>query len=483
LFELEPATFDEDELWKLAEAMKGDGEAKDGDDPEEGDFGAAYTYLGQFIDHDLTFDPSTFDQQSSDPHAIVNFRTPGFDLDNLYGRGPADQPYLFDGPQRRMLLGEKLFVVARNPNAFDLQRSVAASDGTKRAIIGDPRNDENVIVSQFQGMIQRFHNRIAAEFLAIDPDVPFVDIAIEVRRHYQWVVVHDFLTKIVSRSVLDAVSPAIVDAAKSFANHPPALKVYWFRDRRMPVEFSVAAYRLGHSMVRPGYRVNEITPPLKIFDHINPKGGLNAFGEFPRTWTIDWQRFLDLGIGPSVSTDDDRVQRAYKIDTSLVEPLAHLPTSVAGDEGSARPRLRSLAFRNLLRGQSLRLPSGQAIARAMGATVLRDAEIVIGPAEDGSTETETPQGAKLKTIVDISPTFAGNCPLWVYVLAEARRNFYGSDKRACLGAVGGRIVAETFLALLAGDPSSIVNTPSWRPRFASGLAFGLPELLRAALGL
>jgi len=480
MFELPAAKFTEDDLFALAEAMKGEANLAEGPDPEESDFGAAYTYFGQFVDHDLTFDPSTFAQQKNDPNGIVDFRTPRFDLDNVYGRGPGDEPFLYDGREKKLLLGQKLFLVERNPDARDLPRSEATSDGTRRAIIGDPRNDENVIISQLQGMMQRFHNRMVDIVTAGNANVPFDDIQLEVRRHYQWVVLHDFLPKIVDKDILDSISPAIADPDGAFDKHPPKLRFYKFKEPRMPVEFSVAAYRLGHSMVRPAYRVNEFTTALAIFDHDNPTNGLNAFGDFPKSWAIDWQRFVDLGLRHGPETKTDRVQRAYKIDTSLVEPLFNLPFSIAGDEARAKARLLSLAFRNLLRGQLLLLPSGQDVARAMHFTPLTDQEIIIFKAEDGTQETDGEGGAKAPTITDVSKAFAGKCPLWTYCLAESRRNFYNKGQ-ARLGQVGGTIVGETFLALMMADETSIVHHPHWRPRF--GLPFGLPEILKTALGV
>src|ERR1700688_2036498 len=116
---------------------------KDGNDPEESGIPALYTYLGQFIDHDITFDPMSSLMQQSDPDALTDFRTPAFDLDNVYGRGPSDQPYLYDNG-RTFLLGDKIGG-GSDPNARDLSRNNA---NPRRAIIGDPRNDENSIVSQ-----------------------------------------------------------------------------------------------------------------------------------------------------------------------------------------------------------------------------------------------------------------------------------------------------------------------------------------------
>ena len=471
------ADFSDDDLWKLADAMKGDDKVQDQADPEESDIPAAYTYLGQFIDHDITFDPSAFSQQESDPDGIIDFRTPRFDLDNVYGRGPSDQPYLYD--INNLLLGDKFFIINRNPKGRDLPRAAANAAGIRRAIIGDPRNDENVIVSQLQGMMLRFHNRVAA----LSPGAGFDVVQRKVRWHYQWILIHDFLPRIVDRAVLDAISPAIADTSKDLASHKPHLKCYHFHDAIMPVEFSVAAYRFGHSMVRPGYRVNEFTTPLRIFDHQNPTNGLNAFGEFPKSWCIDWQRFVDLGVGPHPEPDTDRVQLAYKIDTSMVEPLTDLPKSIAGDEAVANPRLFSLAFRNLVRGKKLLLPSGQDVARAMGHTPLSDAEILIGAAENDAPNEQ--HGAK--KITDVSPAFAGTCPLWTYVLAEARHSLFHPPTnqalhRTRLGPVGGRIVAEVFLGLLTKDPNSFYHAPApWAPDLGHGRNFLLADLLNIAL--
>src|SRR4029077_12933788 len=246
---LHPAKFGKDEAENLANlALLG---AKmsatfdpptDGKDPEESGIPALYTYLGQFIDHDITFDPASSLQMQDDPDALTDFRTPAFDLDNVYGRGPDDQPYMYDGKDA-FLRGNNL--TGGDPNATDLPRNSATP---ARALIGDPRNDENTIVSQLQGLFHRFHNRTVQD----NPDLTFEQIQKRVRFHYQYVVLNDFLPRIVQSNVLKDL--------KNETGQYEAKKLkffHWKSGPFMPVEFSVACYRLGHSMIRPGYRLND----------------------------------------------------------------------------------------------------------------------------------------------------------------------------------------------------------------------------------
>jgi hypothetical protein len=483
----------ESALKKLGKAMESTkDDPKDGPDDEEGGFPAAYTYLGQFIDHDLTFDPVSSLARQNDPDALVDFRTPRFDLDDVYGRGPNDQPYLYDGG-RAFLLGRKLTGDALGTalNAHDLPRSAGTGGNpdAHRAIIGDPRNDENVIVSQFQGLMLRFHNLLAAK----NAGMAFADVQREVRFHYQWVVLNDFLPTVVSAEVLAQVLPHLGNGTNVSVD-PPNLEFFGPGDSAfIPLEFSAAAYRFGHSMIRPGYRLNDEIGPLPIFAFRSDPNGpsLGGFTEFPSTWAIDWGRFVDLEPRPYGNPDTpgeaggdgnlQRTQLAYKIDTSLVNPLKDLPLRVAGDPPP------SLPARNLLRGWRLRLPSGQSVARAMAIAPLADDEIQIGKF--------TGDAADIKgSLVDVGGlAFAGNCPLWTYVLAETEEvtiDFATEDGTRSistrrLGPVGGRIVAETFAGLLAADSSSFINIdPLWTPDpdlVNSDGVFGLRELIAAAL--
>jgi hypothetical protein len=447
---------------------------RDGFDAEESGIPALYTYFGQFIDHDITFDPMTTLIQHSDPDGLIDFRTPALDLDNVYGRGPDDQPYMYDGP-RKFFLGDKIGG-GNDANARDLPRNQATP---QRALIGDPRNDENAIVSQLQGLFLRFHNRLADDRIDL---ATFDALEREVRFHYQYVVLNDFLPRIVHSSVLASLKTGnAYDKSK--------LKFYkWRNDPFMPAEFSVAAYRLGHSMIRPGYRLND-NVFLPIFPAPNQglNEGLAGFRKMNPAWGIDWGRFIDIEIRPyggDVDPPDDvmkkRLQFAYRIDTSLVNPLGKLPKEIAENPSS-------LAARNLIRSYMLGLPSGQNVARAMGITPLCDSEIMIGKAVD-----KPEKGDIRGSVADIDALkpFRGNCPLWTYILAEAAKHqepveIPVTEKKKImtprLGPVGGRIVAEVFLGMMFGDPDSMLAIdPNWKPSL--GVDFKLKDLVNYGLG-
>jgi Animal haem peroxidase len=468
---LPPATFGstDDEnianLAKLGDAMSADFDPpKDGKDDEESGIPALYTYLGQFIDHDITFDPASSLQKQNDPDALTDFRTPAFDLDNVYGRGPDDQPYMYDGGNA-FLLGDP--IQGGDPNAKDLPRNNA---NPRRALIGDPRNDENSIVSQLHGLFLRFHNRT----LASNPALSFADVQQLVRFHYQYVVLHDFLPRIIHSSVLHALQSG---------QHYDRDKLQFFRWKHepfIPVEFSAAAYRLGHSMIRPGYRLNDaiLLPIFPVPAQGFPEG-LTGFRAMNSAWGIDWGRFIDIDIRTYNGTDAEnkkRLQFAYRIDTSLVNPLKNLPPAVASNPAS-------LAQRNLERGWRLGLPSGQSIARAMRIKPLADADILIGQGVD------TPD-QPLGNILSVSNVFANNCPLWTYILAEAMHHKETvkipvkedvSITTPKLGPVGGRIVAEVFLGLIFGDAHSLLRLdPDWQPK--QGATFALKDFVAYALG-
>ena len=455
-------------------------------DPEEDrEITAAYTYLGQFVDHDLTFDPTSRLREALTDRqleVLADFRTPRFDLDNLYGRGPADQPYMYAEDGIRMLLGEPM-----SGNPFDRDARQIPRGPSGRALIGDPRNDENRIVAQLHAIFLRFHNRVA-DYLArpehLGKNVSFEEVREQVRWHYQWMLVTDFLPTVVNNETFHSV----------FADpHNPAPRLPGLKNglRLMPVEFSVAAFRFGHSMIRPQYRLNTTVERRPIFlpkdhdfAHVDDAADLGGFRPIPSDWAIDWQFFIDLEHGakpaaaaPLFDPIARRPQRAYKIDTSLASPLRRLPTRIASKPSR-------LARRNLERGATFRLPSGQAVARALGEKVIHDKDLVIGKA------TEKGEKTPLKLIAE---SFAGRAPLWAYILSEAQVLSWDRAGSGVspdnipikLGPVGGRIVAGVFAALLRGDPTSYLNQDArFTPitDFARDGRFGLAELINVALG-
>jgi hypothetical protein len=485
LFDAQPSTpYTDDDLRALAAAMTADPDIPptpetEVDAEENSAVESGYTYLGQFIDHDLTLDPTSSLREHLTPQQLeelADFRTPRFDLDCLYGRGPDDQPYLYQPDGVRLLLGSPMSGNDRDPGAVDVPRGPNG-----RALIGDPRNDENRIVAQLQATMLRFHNAVADAM----PGADFRTVRQQVRWHYQWVVVNDFLPTMVNEATVQRVFPHLAAGTSIADDRPqPGLPGAEYGLRLMPVEFSVAGYRFGHSMIRPIYRLNESLSRRQIFSTSrDPAGDLGGMRPIPSDWAIDWQFFLDIGDGADATPPEAndhitrRPQQAYKIDTSLVNPLGLLPRTIAVDPPS-------LAERNLLRGATFELPSGQQVACALGEKALDDELLLIGKA----TEDPADQG---RPITEISPRFAGNTPLWTYVLAEAWRTSWQAVPDPVdatpirLGPVGGRIVAGTFAALLVGDPVSIVHAPDFAPlpqfRRSDG-GFGFAEMVKAALG-
>jgi hypothetical protein len=484
--DLRPARFDHRDLEKLADAMIASPEEppletdpREGStkDPEENTaIPAAYTYLGQFADHDITFDPTSQLRESLTPariRALADFRTPRFDLDNLYGRGPDDQPYMYCPDGVHMLLGDPLSGNPFDPDARQLPRGP-----TGRALIGDPRDDENRIVAQLHAIFLRFHNKVADHLAKTHPGrtISFEEVRNEVRHYYQWMLVTDFLPKVINGDTYQSVFPNPWRPVRTIPGLRKGLGL-------MPVEFSVAAYRFGHSMVRPNYRLNAaIQRPIFSTDAADT-ADLGGMRPIPDGWAIDWQLFIDLEHGatpaPGGSPDDlsaRETQLSYKIDTSLANPLGHLPPRIAADPPN-------LALRNLQRGAVFGLPSGQDVAWILGVPAIADEKIMIGTATSGSS---------WKPITEVAPGCAGKAPLWTYILSEAQVTSWAAhpdmavnDIPIKLGPVGGRLIAEVFAALLFGDPTSYLNArPAFRliPRFAPNGKFGLAELINVALG-
>ena len=454
---------EENDLLELADSMTQTGLADNPSIP------AGFTYLGQFVDHDITFDPNSSLQRMNDPEGLVNFRTPRFDLDSLYGRGPVETPFMYDQADPdgvKLLVGRVINDEGgREANQHDLPRNDFRNPTSlqQRALIGDPRNDENTFVSQLHLLFIKFHNRVVDRVRRNRPrlkgDNLFKEVQRIVRWHYQWVVTFDFLARTIPEGMLDRLLVTDEDGLRK-------VRLRFYRPRRqpfMPVEFSVAAYRFGHSQVRGRYSINTTVQGKPTFlpaDQLPPKSNSFAFrtADFrgfrglPPFWTISWPFFFELEGGQQV------LQPSFKIDTKISGPLFDaLPGANHQD-----PIDRSLPRRNLLRGKALGLPSGQRVAKAMGVP---NSSILAG--SDLGLE------GKLLEI------FGEETPLWYYVLKEAEVQ-QGGER---LGRVGGRIVAEVLLGVLNGDPLSFLSVePNWEPELPSTQdgQFTMADLIRFA---
>ncbi|MGR5519993.1 peroxidase family protein [Vibrio sp. PNB22_4_2] len=392
-------------------------------------------FFGQFIDHDITLDVETSFEQVVNVGELSNARTPTLDLDCIYGNGPEASPFLYHATGD--FSGVKLLTGA-DGTAYSGQAQVLTAEDLQRtshgtAIIGDPRNDENRIVSQLQlGMI-RFHNKIVDALHTAHSEWEGSELFEKARQtttwHYQWSILNDFLPTMCGNAVVSD----ILGRGRQFYcvdNDTPFI----------PVEFSVAAYRFGHSMVPQKIQIQKNGSSFELFGKklgrgFSPLSDLDA--------VVDWNELVNANPG-------HQVQMAEKLDSKLASDLLNLPFITTGES--------SLATRNLLRGQGFQLPSGEVIAAAMGR----------GKSEINQV---SQKAANIAGGIDLS----NGTPLWFYLLTEAEcigretstGNFDGGEG---LGPVGARIVAETIIGLMELDSRSfLASNRNWDPEEGVGV--------------
>ena len=426
---------DPEGLKKLGDAM-----SEPADTDQNADIPAGMTYLGQFIDHDITRTPSEGTGlgvvANLDPELVENLRTPSLDLDSLYRAGPeAEDFFQSDG---------KRFVIGKNTNLpglpEGLENDLPRDPESRQARIGDNRNDENLAVAQTHLHFLKFHNKVLDD----DSSLAFDQARKIVRQHYQSIVLHDYVPRFVDRDIYDNV----------MANG----RTWWMPEGAykkselcMPIEFSVAAFRFGHSQVRNEYEWNRVFSTdgqvqrkasfAELFQFSIGSGDMRGLPTLPSNWVVDWTRLHDFtdiaGVHNHMNSNKTR-----PIDTFLAFDLRDLP-EFQGMEAI----LRNLAARNLLRGAQLKLPTGQQLAELMKVTPLTPAEVAQGPhgkvIKDNGFDTAT--------------------PLWYYILKEAEVRHGGQR----LGEVGSTIVVETFHGLAECSEHSILKEAGWKPTVPS----------------
>ena len=419
------------------------GEAMD-DTPEENALDsrlpAVFTYFGQFIAHDITWEKGTQDitavseirpWRQEQVEAIVNKRSGSLDLDCVYGDGTFEVPR--DEANGTLKIGLVAQASCRPPNKDDLNDVPRTSfsqsrEQARRALIGDPRNDANTIISQLHVAFLRAHNKLMESNSFADARTKLVQL-------YQTIVVEDYLNRIIRPDVFS-----------QFREQPDLLHSGNF----MPVEFSAAAFRFGHTMIRTSYDLNQNFKGKGSNLSITRLFGVppGYYHNLPESWIIEWEHFVDGGTN-----------LARQISTQMAEPLSLLPDL---PDNPFRDQ-QSLAVRDLWRGYIFRLPTGQAVAGEIG---LED-EIV--KPDDFRRLVPSSQWEVLS-----NSEFLEKTPLWFYILAEAAREKERHPDKDYLGPVGSHLVAGVLMGLLYKSKNSILQNGN------SQLGSTLNHLLRWA---
>jgi hypothetical protein len=383
-------------------------------DDADSQVSAVWPFFGQFIAHDITADRSPLGHRAN-PAQLRNFRVPKANLEGVYGAGPVGSPYLYskDDPAK-LLLSATGSDVPRNHEGI--------------ALIGDPRNDVHLFTSQMAVAFIKLHNSLVDRLRhdeAAEEDI-FEHARLAASWHYQHVILREFLPGLVGAQL----TAELLDSGPQLYRGEAGPYI--------PFEFADAAYRYGHAQIRDSYQVNEHFGPCPVFPD------LMGFGPVPAEHTVDWALQIDVeGHAPA--------QRAKRIDSRLPAALISLPTQISGSAPGTD--YASLANRDLQRGQAVGLASGEAIADRLGVQALSAEQV--GLAERG---------------------WAGETPLWFYILREAEV-MHGGDR---LGPVGGRIVGEVLVGIIDADPESFRSVaPNWTPTLPARRAgaYGLADIL------
>lgn len=418
---------------------------------------SGYVYFGQFVDHDLTRNNTLLANAKPQAGATANCRRAALDLEVLYGNGPVASSALYaDGEKLRLGEAEAYTETVFPYHSYAASQNDLYRDGSGKAVVVDSRSDENVIIAQMHVLWIKLHNRLldlAQEQEELLTGLPEGSLFAQVRQLvvwlYQWIIVHDFLPSFIRNDVLLDVflrrNLQLYRVVGPLSRTPFSL----------PIEFTVAAYRFGHSMVRDEYTLAKgrsvSTPELLMMT--NKGGGITS--GLRADFVIDWSLFLE---------EKTFANRGERIDTFIASALSRIPGTI-------------LPQTTLLRGSAMHLPSGEEFAKHFNWPVLAAVDIPasVGPAQ----------------VLFQDTSFRGRTPLWYYLLRESavaavfepgpRDDSFLLQK---LGLAGSRIVAEVFYQVLMADGNSIFHSGRhWQPPSCVIGPSRTPEKLSSLLAL
>jgi hypothetical protein len=395
---------------------------------------AGYTYLGQFIAHDIThfFDSSNkslarqFTEQEQ-----YNLRTPSLDLDSLYGHPSEFGPHIpsrdgkFINNSEYDYNGRSLF--------YDLPR---ADDGL--AHIGDERNDENMFLAQVHLLFMNAHNRLFDLYRAAGESNPFKKARQELTLTFQRLVLDDFLRRLLNPLVYNKLFES--SGSLTLLDVQPGQKI------KIPHEFSAAAFRFGHSLVRGSYKISyqgehEPQNVSRIFELTRAGGKWQEV--HPDRFSMAWSAQVDLS---RYGVKDDW-QPAEKIDSFLIAEMRDLMVEPPSDN--------NVIVRNLKKGRELGLGSGQSIIDAIRATA--NGESYCEQMELDVLDFSKIRSNKMQDLLDRF-SLRKNMPLWTYILLEPAQYYPGRLAHRKLGSLGSILVGEVLRALILTSRTSALQS-------------------------
>jgi Animal haem peroxidase len=452
---------------------------------------AAYTYFGQFVNHDISapvgdvvarsrpaspsgivgaVDPPGLDRDRRSAsetilESLINEHAAPLSLASLYGDGPSSSDpqvaalYTADGLLFRLattsVAPDSFFSITLGIPAETVVHASGARDiprKNRKPLIADHRNDENVIISQLHLAMMLFHNKavVALKPHFADRAQRFREARRLVTRHYQWLILNDYLPSLLSREVL----------RRPLAEWPSRLTEM----NAVPLEFTTAAFRFGHSMVGSAYDFNanfgidgrisatgaSLEDLFAFTSHKNMQSVETKTLRLPDHWVIDWDRMTrDPGL---VARNVEELGGAEPIDMNFAREML----TIIGDSNVAVHG--SILFRNLMRGFHRRIPFGQRLAQQYGVTVLTEDEVRQALPEPlpGAPATEN-----LRQVAE-DLGMLNETPAWLYFLCESKAHEAGQR----LGATSSHIIADTITGIMNLNPESVLNYEGgiWHPR-------------------